>query len=151
MGTPPDEVAKAQELGRAFVVVPTNERVATIETRLEIFLEEQFPAFRQSVTSQFDAVTKQFGDVKDQISHISPNGQTPRLIEIGKAVGDPDQVQALQEIADAHIDRKRIFHPLRVARNTFLNTLVYAAAIGTAAAAGAYLHPFLHAAFSWIP
>lgn len=126
--------------------VPTNERVVAMETRLGIFLEEQFPAFRESVNSQFSAVNSQFDEVKDQIAHVSPNGQTPRLIQIGKALGDPDQVESLTEMVQAHQRRKWIEAPLKSARNTFLTTLIYATTIGAVALiGGAVVHPWLHA------
>lgn len=135
-----DELAEAPESKphKGFVVVPTNERVATMETRLEIFLEEQFPSFRAAVESEFR-------DVKDQIAHISPNGQTPRLIEMGKALGDPEQITTLKEMVEDHQYRRRLFRPWRGAGNTFVTAVVYSVAIAGVAALGAFGHYILHA------
>ncbi len=137
MSTSPDEPEVRRPVPHV-VAVPTNERVVALETRMDIFLDEQFPTFRETVRVGFL-------ELKDQIAHISPNGQTTRLIEMGKALGDPDQIASLKEMVEDHQYRRRLFRPWRSSGGTFLTAVVYSLAIAAVAAAGAFGHAILHA------
>jgi|ERR1051326_5106943 hypothetical protein len=121
------------------------ERVVRVETRLEDLLETQLPDFRRSVE-------KGFADLGEQVAAISPNGQTPRLIAMGKRLGDPDSVEALAQMVEARKRWRWLLAPFTQAGGSLLNALSYIAAGVFIAWLGAWAHSILHAALpSFIP
>jgi hypothetical protein len=113
------------------------DKVIRLETRLTIFLDEQFPVFQESITAGF-------ADLNDKIEHISPNGQTPRLINMGKALGDPEQIAVLAEIVESRQRRSWLLAPFRAMQPRLVNALIWGIGGGLLAWVATQAHDWAH-------
>ena len=116
------------------------ERVVRVETRLDTFLDEQFPQFRSDLYKNLEKLG-------DKIDNAQLNGQTHRVKNMAVVLGDSEDVQILASMVESHKRWNWALGPFTQARRGILAAAIYfltgaAVAVGNAA---------LHARFPSIP
>lgn len=116
------------------------ERVVRVETRLDTFLDKQFPDFQKTVAKGFE-------DLTEKIEKISPNGQTPRLIKMGKRLGDDEDVEIIASMVESHKRWHWLLSPVRSVQGYIANAIIYIGAGILLAGA----HSIIKAKYPFIP
>jgi len=113
-------------------------RLRTVE-RLAI-LETKFDTLKDTVEVGFDELGK-------KLDAASLNGETPRVKNISKKLGDPEDVLILSALVEAHKRRAWLLSPLLAPNNNVLGAVLW---IVTAAAL-ATLNTWVHSVLPVIP
>ena len=108
------------------------ERVAVLETKFDVLKE---------------AVEVGFHDLSEKLDAASLNGETPRVKNISRQLGDPISVGILAELVEAHKRRMWLIQPFGKASSGFFNAVLWFA---SAAAVGS-LNAWVHSVVPWIP
>lgn len=108
------------------------ERVAVLEVKFDDLKE---------------TVEEGFKTLGQKIDNAQLNGQTDRVKNMSKELGDPGDVQILASMVESHKRRVWLMGPLGYARGYVANAALW---ITTGIAIGA-VHAWLHAAFPVIP
>lgn len=116
------------------------ERVVRVETRLDTFLDEQFPQFRSDLNKTLSALG-------DKIDNAQLNGQTGRVKNMAVVLGDNEDVQILASMVESHKRWHWALGPFAHARQGIFNAALYFAT-GLAVAG---LNAFVHARWPSIP
>jgi hypothetical protein len=116
------------------------ERIASVETRLNVFLDEQFPEFQHTITAGF-------ADLAERIDAASLNGQTPRVKHISQMLGDPEDVTDLRDMIDTRRRWKWALSPFHSAASQLRNAFFW----GGGALVLAWLHAIVKAAYPHAP
>ena len=116
------------------------ERVVRVETRLDTFLDEQFPQFRSELNKNLVALG-------DKVDNAQLNGQTGRVKNMAAVLGNSEDVQILASMVESHKRWSWALGPFTQAQRGILSALLYFASGATVAVANAWLH----ARFPFIP
>jgi hypothetical protein len=116
------------------------ERVAVLETKFGTFTEETFPTFQKNLDKTLD-------DISTQITAISPNGQTSRLINMSKELGDPEDVQIIASMVESHKRWSWAGSPFKAVPAGVMQAIAYITTGIVLSAA----HGWIHATYPAIP
>lgn len=108
------------------------ERVAVLETKFDTLKETVEVGFRE---------------LGEKIDKASLNGETPRVKNISKTLGAPEDVAILAGVVEAHKRRMWLFSPLKSVNDKVLGAALWFVTAG----ALALVHSWIHAAFPSIP
>lgn len=101
------------------------ERVAVLETK--------FDALKETVELGFH-------ELGEKIDGASLNGETPRVRNISKALGDPGDVAILAALVEAHKRRTWLLSPVIAANDKVIAAALWVATAGALAAVHGWLH-----------
>lgn len=116
------------------------ERVVRVETRLDTFLDEQFPQFRKDLEKSLVALG-------EKIDNAQLNGQTGRVKNMAVVLGDSEDVQILASVVESHKRWRWALGPFAHARQGVVNAALW---IGTGLVVGG-LNAAVHARWPQIP